>query len=1145
MKFIIALMIVSSMQLSAASWAQNITITTKNASLVEIFKILRKQTEYDFIYSQKQLIGAKKVNLNVRNANIKQVLDICFSHQPFGYGIDNKTVVIIPVNQQKLNIYLHDIKIRGSVQDSSGFPIRDANIRILGNDLSTSSDERGQFSLNSALNQGVLIINHIGYEPAQISFSTGNPGPFHIVLYERKSRLKEVQIISTGYQSLNKKHLTGSIEVIDSISLNRRTGSNILDRLDGITSGLLFNRNKSQPSQSDINIRGRSTINGEDRPLIILDQFPYEGSIDNINPNDIKSISILKDASAAAIWGSRAGNGVIVITTNSGMYNSGQFINVNSNITIADQTDIMELPWFNNSDWIDVEKFLYDKGAYTNLISSKFQPISAAVEIFEQSRLKNLSPGDSSIKINELKNNDVRREIMKHLYRPSLNQQYAINLTGGGMNNKYYVASGYDNNLESKTTNSYTRFNFTANDSYLLMKSKLELNFKMLLTLSSNKSGDTYMPVSPYDHIAGEDGAPLAVVKNLRMSYVDTIGGGRLLDWRYRPLEDNTANNTSNLTGVIFNVGASYRIASGLKTTLLYQFQKEIINSKTFYNENSYAARDLINSLSAINYSTGSVTRIIESGGTYYSRISELNANQGRLQVNYEKPTGDDHELSGIAGLEVRNNFTERIQQNFYGYNEFTRTNVNSSLNPRNDYPLIYGNSLRIDPGQQSGYLSDRFISYYANAIYAFKSRYSASFSVRKDESNLFGVKSNQKGVPLWSVGFAWTISNENFLKPEWLTLLKFRSSFGYTGNVSKSISAYLTARVTGNNSNGASFSSIINPPNPALKWERIKILNLGLDFSAFQNRISGSVEPYIKYGLDLFGISSLPSQTGVLNYQGNFANTLTKGIDVILNSSNLDGKLKWQTNILLSNVKDKVTKYVALPNTNLSVIQSPALNPIEGNSFFSLYAYEWRGLDSNGDPQLQFENSTSKNYSAISNSVNRNNLKLIGSSIPTIYGSFRNAFSYGSITLSFNMTYRLNYFFRRNAFNGSQSTAGFDMAADFHKRWQKPGDESITSVPALLYPSNSLRSTVYSYSATLVEKADNIKFQDIRVDWSLKPGKRPNRNFKSFGLYTYVNNIGYIWRANEHNIDPDNPNPRLGNLTFPLSVSFGFKAVL
>jgi hypothetical protein len=271
-----------------------------------------------------------------------------------------------------------------------------------------------------------------------------------------------------------------------------------------------------------------------------------------------------------------------------------------------------------------------------------------------------------------------------------------------------------------------------------------------------------------------------------------------------------------------------------------------------------------------------------------------------------------------------------------------------------------------------------------------------------------------------------------------------------------------------------------------------------------------------------------------------------TKGFDFVLNSANLNGSFKWNTTLLLSFTKNKVTKYLLQPTTLGDEI-SASINPIPGNPLYSIYAFKWGGLDAVGDPQVYLDGKLTKDYSAIYNSTDLSNLRYVGSATPTTFGSIRNDFAWKQLSLSVNISYELGYYFRRPSVNYSQLFSGsaYMPDADFADRWQKPGDESKTNVPAMIYPDNPLRDQVYQLSSILIDNADNVRLKDISLGYDINKKQFPKLPFSNIRIYAYINNIGILWKANKDGIDPDTvpsgsiiyPNPR----TYSLGLKIGF----
>lgn len=446
--------------------------------------------------------------------------------------------------------------------------------------------------------------------------------------------------------------------------------------------------------------------------------------------------------------------------------------------------------------------------------------------------------------------------------------------------------------------------------------------------------------------------------------------------------------------------------------------------------------------------------------------------------------------------------------------------------------------------------LSDRFISYFANLAYTFRSKYTFSASGRIDKSNLFGVNANQKSIPLYSTGVGWKISEEDFLNTKWLPYLNLRATFGYNGNLDKSVTAVTTIRQVSNSYlSGLPFATIASPGNPDLRWEKISMLNFGLDFGLKGQSLTGSLEYYTKKGVDLIGDSPLPGSSGRTTFRGNTANTRTNGFDITINGSLFQhSKLKMNSAMLFSYALDKVTAYGPKATVAQYLLQGGGNNgtivPLENMPLFAIYSYRWAGLDpNNGNPRGYLNGKISSDYASIIASTSLDSLEFNGTSRPKYFGSFRNSLSYGKFSLSANILFKLDYYFRRTALSYQTLYQTWAGHADYLSRWQKPGDELITTVPSeTALPINTARENFYSNSSVLVSKGDHIRLQDISISYDLMSPLLGKAGIKRLQITCYLNNVGIIWRANKDHLDPDLYG---SGLPAPRTISFGFKAQL
>jgi hypothetical protein len=416
--------------------------------------------------------------------------------------------------------------------------------------------------------------------------------------------------------------------------------------------------------------------------------------------------------------------------------------------------------------------------------------------------------------------------------------------------------------------------------------------------------------------------------------------------------------------------------------------------------------------------------------------------------------------------------------------------------------------------------------------------------SARRDESNLFGVRTNQKGVPLWSAGLAWDISREEFYHFDPIPFLKLRVTDGYNGNVDRSVSAYTTANVNpGVNIYDNVTAVVVNPPDPTLRWEKIHIYNFGVDFASVKNRFAGTLEYYIKSGFDLIGQSPEDPTTGIGVFTGNTADMRDHGIDLTLRTDNSFGALRWNSVLLFSYVLDKVTKYEEKLGSVYDYMVPTTINPLVGKPLYSIYALPWAGLSPvNGDPQGILNGKPSTVYSSLVDTNVLSYMKYKGPVNPPVFGSWRNTFYWKQWGLSFNILYKFGYVFRRNSmFYGAVFSGSSQGYADYEKRWQHPGDEKFTTMPSMVYPANSLRDQFYQYSDVLVVKGDHIRLQDIQISYDLTKEGHPRLPVQLLRFYLYANNLGLLWKANHVGIDPDYvnsaPNPR--TLAFGVKVDY------
>ncbi|MDE3253362.1 MAG: TonB-dependent receptor, partial [Bacteroidota bacterium] len=730
-------------------------------------------------------------------------------------------------------------------------------------------------------------------------------------------------------------------------------------------------------------------------------------------------------------------------------------------------------------------------------------------------------------------------------YSPAVLQQYALNLRGGSQNISWLLSGGYDHNISD----------LSATLRRISLRSENTIRFSAALQLTAGLSYSSNNSVSgqndygsltsgngtslyPYAQLADDNGNPLPLNKGYRQAYLDTVGQGKLLDWKYYPLEDYKHSlSTENRNDWMAFANLNYQFSKDWKAELQYRYENQGNITEILSDKESFFTRNLINNFTQLNYTTGDKTYKIPVGGILDQTNTSMQAMNYRAQFQYNR-SWKKHRLSGLIGAEIREVNTNSNTYRTYGYNPDNLTHGN--VDYTSTYPqLVTGFSSFIPNNNFFSSLSNRYVSTYANLVYTYLDKYTFSASGRRDASNIFGVNTNQKWNPLWSAGFSWNLSNEKFYNLSWLPYCKLNLSYGYSGNIDPNQSAVTTIMYQSTSPYTRSpMATISKYGNPDLRWEKSGQLNIRLEFKTTRNRLGGTIEYYSKTGKDLYGLTPI-DYTGVISSTlvKNTASMKGSGWDIEVNSLNMDGKFKWQTTLLWNTAQNTVTDYYTnTARASAYILGSGvySLSPLQGYPVYSVFSYPFAGLDpQTGNPQGILNHQLSTNYTAlISDSLQ--NAVYNGSAVPVSQVAVRNTFSIGRFSLAVNIIGKFGYYFRRSTIDYLNLFNNGSGHADFANRWQNPGDELITTVPSMVYPLVSNRDVFYKGSEPLVEKGDHIRLQYITLSYEYTPRRRTLSPFKHVRVFVNASNLGILWRANSEKLDPD----YLDN-TIPPSASF------
>lgn len=1153
----VSILMLLSMKIYGQSFVQNyrdmiITIHGGNMTVKEVFDSITTQTGLYFIYTNDDVMETRRINSSFMEISVDKTLAYLFPDGAYTriYVANTVRIVKNKGNTLQRTDSTRYIPASGMVVNAEGKPIEGATISLEGK-KSTITDQYGIFHLNGVMIHEKIRISFIGYESKELPIKEIRNKK--ITLSEKITRLKGLSVTSNGYQKLTDNKTIGSTTRTDDKQFNRTLSTNILDRMFNITAGLNYMpANAAIPGKSPFPIRGTSTILGNQFPLIVIDNFPYneiatESSILNyLSPNDVDSISVLKDAAAASIWGARAGNGVIVITTKKGKLNQKTRIQLNASVTIGERPDLYSLPQTSSEATVALQQELFKRGAYndhddTYPYMEMYRSLPEVVELLLAARRGDISPEYAREKISAYAKHDVRNDVNKYFLQNSIIRQYGLNISGGSTWMSYFSSISYHKDISSSRGDENERFTLRFDNSVHPFRN---LNINIYGAFTQSGTLRNAMPIGgwmPYSMLADANGNHLPTPNKYRTTYVDTIRHPALLDWHYRPLDEQAfRNDVSKESDLRFGGALNYTIIKGLNLDIKSQFQQSRGRTRTLNDVNTFFTRDLINTYMFTSTFTGLDSFPIPLDDVLDKiAVAERTVNF-RAQLNYEKKWGENHELIASAGAEFSESNFDRNSERQYGYNNYLI-----------DYEKTYrlrGNQKMTNqiPGVPISAVSinNRMRGYYAISNYVYKEKYIAAFSIRQDGANLFGVKPNNQIVPLWSAGAGWYISNEKFYGSPWLALLKLRLSYGYTGNIKSDITSYAVIDFSEEpqDLSGIRSAWIVTPPNPYLKWEKTGTLNIGIDFESSNKRVEGSLEYYSRKVKDLISPVSVEATSGFSQYLGNHARMKGNGIDLILNTLNVKNPFLWKTNLAFSYNTDKVTGYSQAPTVANLLFGTSAYI---GKPLNAIYSYKWGGLDSLTGAPRGYVEGRKVPYNVAMNGSNTKPEDLVyhGPSTPRFYGNILNTFKWKQFSLSCNIVYKFDYYFRRKTLSYTSLLMNGYGHSDYNYRWKEPGDELITNIPSIPVIFNPARDNFTQRSEIQVEKADHIRLQDIRIEYAIPINQISKVLAQSTAtLYFVANNMGIIWRANKHNIDPSLAEdsyqvPR--NYTVGASISF------
>ena len=1153
----------------------------------EIFELIKSQTDYRFVYRDDMIKDAPPVNVQKGIIKTSTLLLKCLKQIGYTANFNGNTIIVVKDKKAVSSISKQqNVDVVGTVKDSLGVPLPGATIRINDTNKATSTGLNGEFQLKDVEIGTVITISYIGYLNQEVEISEESAENLQIVLREDIAKLDEVVLVSTGYQTLSKERSAGSFASPDlDIVLSRTSSMNVAQRLEGLVPGLTVN-NSPGARQNPLLIRGLSTVGleffpgssffeGTPRgPLYVVDGIPINDVV-NINPQDVASVTVLKDATAASIWGARAANGVIVITTKSGSATGKVQVQYDGFVSFQGKPDLTYFPVLSSREFIQAAEETFSPELYPWSSITQYTQGSIGVPPHERilyDRYRGLlSDGRATRSLDSLASINNTRQIEDVWYRDAALTNHTISVSGGNQAYSFYGSGTYTGTQNNHVGDKDNRYKINLRQNFDMGK-RINIDLITDLTNQVNESTpntdinkETELPPTidsryyPYQLFRDANGNSISMpyMTQLSDSVRNSFEALSRVNLNYNPLEERNFGYTkSNFISSRNILGLKVKIVDGLEFQGTYSLIRDVNKNEVYADHESYQVRKETVEFTTLDPNGGPdpIYLLPTTGGNYSVSTNNSRNWNIRNQISYNKDWNDLHQLNLLVGQEAQERFNVSNVSRVRGYDD--RLQIYTLLDyltlnrpvPGTIMPNYLGAASILDEGYFArSELVTRFTSYYSNAAYTYHSRYSLNGSFRIDQSNLFGLDKSAQNRPIWSVGGKWDLGEEAFLlnNNDALDFLDLRATYGITGNAPNpgtSASFDILASTSSPFFPGQSGLRIDTPGNDKLSWERTATTNVGVDFSFF-NRIAGSLDLYRKNTTDLLGIVPTNNFTGYSNVVGNIGELENKGIELSLRTVNLvRGNFRWTSMLNMAYNKNKITDvYTQLETTSGDARVNEQY--VTDYPAYAVFAYRYAGLDEVGDPQILLAGDTITKTPNVSRAED---VKYMGTSQPLWSGGFTNTFSYKGLSLNINTIFNLGHVMRRdvNTFysgrmvHSARTFVRGNVHAEFADRWREPGDESVTDIPA--YNANPGASDprdidYYLYSDRNVVSASYIKIRDINLSYVLPALLVEKINLQQVTLRAQVSNL-MLWKANNDNIDPEFHSASSGQRTLPLN---------
>ena len=1073
------------------------------------------------------------------------------------------------------------ISVSGKVTDVINHPLEGAAV-VVKNDnillsMGTLTDIKGEFRISAKAGE-VIRISYLGMKSREFTVSAEQPF-LKVHLEPEIITLSSTDVVATGYQNLHKEQTTSAYTKIRTDQLNRQLNRTVQEAIEGQIAGVRFTKDPFTGKEVPI-LRGVGTFSGNVgySPLVVIDDIPTDTPLEDINPKDIESVTVLKDAAATAIYGVRAANGVIVIVTKKGLQN-GLRINVHTDLFYTFKPNMSRMRYASTSDLIDLETAFYQSkladsnGNVDDLFASygeiggrqTVRYYSPLFQLYRDQAKGKLSQQEVNSTLNEWRNRDYLRDFKRYVWQPIISKRYNISVESGNNRSQNYASLQYEDTDEHIVTEKTRALNLYLKNTYQLtpwLKSTIGVNGRYTavdaVAEQVRNLYTDYLKQPRYTRLLGTNPyAGFNLVAPINGHILEQIAGNDA----FRPYSFNLLESIAQEHQKQYNLSLrpfanlQVSIIKGLQYQSYFQYELNTHNSETFFGKDTYYMRLRHNQLVKQDATTQKFSSELPEGGYYEQEKGQTQHYTFRQQLDFNRTFAEAHNVTALLGFEMRQHYTPRNTKEMqYGYDEqtlsFPTLNWKDLYNPGVTTYLYGRQSLSLSRNQQSE-TKHRFISFYSTLGYSYHQKYNLTGSVRVDQADMFGADPKYKYRPLWSVGGSWNLHREDFFYGNVVNLLKLRLTYGVSGNVDQTTTPFLRGRLL-TDVRGAYPSqqylqfNDTDLPNPKLRWEKTETTNLGIDFGMWY-WLSGSIDLYRRYSSDLLVLTELDPTVGAQRRLINNGALLNKGIEVSLNATReLAKDLQLTVRTTFAYNKNTIEKVSSKPSNAVEYARNPLRYYKQGDDFNSLYAYRYKEttngypiyLDENGNPNTTFD---ANGVPTIKDIINEDALVRLGTMNPTFNGALSLQLRYKAFELGTMFIYAGGHKLRKDTYSINQES---ETHRDITQRWTatNPTDMPRMSFdyPATLRRTANTVNTLWQLGDNHVVNADYIKWRNVLFSCYIPKNICEKLRLQEAKITAQLNNL-LTWCAAGDDIDPETYHLNSGRRALPVATAAFF----